>query len=771
MGCALLMLLSFSLNAQKIYYANPSGNDANAGTQDAPFKTMGKINSLSLSPGDKVFFTGEFQGTLTTKSGVTYSSYNGRAILTGFQTPSLTSAGNGLFTATVTQCNVVTVDGVFQPMGKTALFTVSSHGTNSITGSGVPSCPNGEIVWRPYHWVLWRGSINSQSGSTVNYTPFPSTSGGPTEDPQNGYGFFLQNHPSLCTSFGQWACNSGKLTINLGSSHVVKTSSIDAVVIMNGVTNVTLDNLTIQGGNSYGISMNGASVCTINNCDVSFNGLDGIFGNGTCPNNKITNCNLTYNNSDAIKVDKGDAWIVTGNTIDHNGFYAGMGGSGEGEYIAVRDIKNGAVFEYNHVTNSGYLPLTFQGTNNTIAFNYIDTFCTIKDDGGGIYCGGSNSSKGTKIFNNIVINGIGAHVGTTDPDQRAHGIYVDDGGNNLEIYGNILAYNGGGGINLHNAHEINIHDNLAFDNKVAQIIYYNDGNITANNALVNNIFFAKGSELVYRSSGGSASPKGFFTASNSFTGFPVKSDNNFWCRPSNENGDFQTFVPSGSYNLAQWRSFTGMDANSKTTPAGFSNPVLIFNKTSVANTQPSGYSDFNGVAVTSLQPYTGKLVTGTVITPPPPTTFSSVSKSGSFTRNDCLSGTTPGQVTYSVPAGKYTSTVSQADADSKATNDVNANGQAFANTNGTCTPIILPIYYSSIQSGSFTRNNCQSGIGSTVTYTVSAKKYTSTTSQAAADSQASHDVQVNGQNYANANGVCNPVKKCNWWQKLWGRCK
>ncbi|MBX3254770.1 MAG: hypothetical protein KF862_11570 [Chitinophagaceae bacterium] len=67
------------------------------------------------------------------------------------------------------------------------------------------------------------------------------------------------------------------------------------------------------------------------------------------------------------------------------------------------------------------------------------------------------------------------------------------------------------------------------------------------------------------------------------------------------------------------------------------------------------------------------------------TTYNSAAKSGTFTRNNCSSGSTGSSVTYTVPAGKYTSTVSQADADTKAQNDVNANGQAYANTNGACT--------------------------------------------------------------------------------------
>lgn len=39
---------------------------------------------------------------------------------------------------------------------------------------------------------------------------------------------------------------------------------------------------------------------------------------------------------------------------------------------------------------------------------------------------------------------------------------------------------------------------------------------------------------------------------------------------------------------------------------------------------------------------------------------------------------------YTVPAGRYTSSISQADANAKATADVNANGQAYVNTIGSC---------------------------------------------------------------------------------------
>jgi len=133
------------------------------------------------------------------------------------------------------------------------------------------------------------------------------------------------------------------------------------------------------------------------------------------------------------------------------------------------------------------------------------------------------------------------------------------------------------------------------------------------------------------------------------------------------------------------------------------------------------------------------------------TIYSNAAKSGTYVRNNCGAGYQPGTVTYNVAAGTYTSSISQADADQQAVNDVHQNGQNYANTNGTCTFL----YYNTVQSGSYTRNNCGAGYtGSTVTYTVAANTYSSTISQADANQKATNDVQSNGQNYANTNGTC-----------------
>jgi YD repeat-containing protein len=133
--------------------------------------------------------------------------------------------------------------------------------------------------------------------------------------------------------------------------------------------------------------------------------------------------------------------------------------------------------------------------------------------------------------------------------------------------------------------------------------------------------------------------------------------------------------------------------------------------------------------------------------------FANVQKSATFNRNNCSPGYIGSPVTYTVPAAKYKSVISQADADQQAQNDININGQAYANdpANGYCT---AP-YSNTVKSGTFIRNNCAVGLtGSSVTYTVLAGTYSSATSQADADQQAQNDVNTNGQAYANTNGTC-----------------
>ena len=162
-------------------------------------------------------------------------------------------------------------------------------------------------------------------------------------------------------------------------------------------------------------------------------------------------------------------------------------------------------------------------------------------------------------------------------------------------------------------------------------------------------------------------------------------------------------------------------------------------------------NDVNGTQDNQYNVSTAITVNGKVTAP---TTFVNDAQSRTFNNTTCGAGFASDPYIYTVPKGKYSSQISLADANAKATAEINANGQNAANANTTCKLIL----YSDAQFGDFTRNNCGVGsTGTTVRYTVPAKRYSSLISVADANAKAVADVNANGQANANAGGTCSPV--------------
>jgi hypothetical protein len=125
-----------------------------------------------------------------------------------------------------------------------------------------------------------------------------------------------------------------------------------------------------------------------------------------------------------------------------------------------------------------------------------------------------------------------------------------------------------------------------------------------------------------------------------------------------------------------------------------------------------------------------------------------------FKKSNCGSGFMGGLVTFTVPAGMFTSTISQEDADLKAEQYLLANGQTNAN-NSTAPGSCKVIYYNAAVSKTDTSENCPAGyVPGPVTYTVPYGRYSSTISQADADEQAQDDLDANFAHYADTHPNC-----------------
>lgn len=129
-----------------------------------------------------------------------------------------------------------------------------------------------------------------------------------------------------------------------------------------------------------------------------------------------------------------------------------------------------------------------------------------------------------------------------------------------------------------------------------------------------------------------------------------------------------------------------------------------------------------------------------------------------FTKEGCNPETEKGEeLEYVVEAGKYTSVISQSDADDKAMKDIEQNGQNWVNEHGRCITIL---WYNVKKSKSFRKNDCDPDTeeGSLVTMTIEAGQFSSTISQEDADRKAEAELNAKGQDYANSHGTCNTIK-------------
>ena len=619
----LLSMASFSAT----YYVSTAGDDSNSGlTSSLAWKTLARVNAATLSAGDQVLFQkgDTFYGSLTISSSGTSGSpiicgaYGSGAnpIITGFTTvDTWNNLGGNIWesaaaVSTLSTCNMVAINGINTGMGRypnagsanAGYLTFQSHsGSTSITSSSLTSTPNwtgGEVVIRCGHFVLERPTITSQSGGTLNFTPATSY------ENQNGFGFFIQNDIRTLDAQNEWYYNKSTKKLSIYSSTTpanVKLATVDCLFSANG-NYLTLDGIDFDGSN--GNTINGRGIkTTIKNCNISFSGIGLIKLSGV--NSLIENNVISNSNEDAIIVD-GNRSIIRNNTIQNSGTIRGMG---YGVNSAVHVGGSGTVkftVENNRIINSGMNGISFYGDSVTVKNNFVDTFCSVLDDGGGIYTytGGSRPlMKGVKIEGNIVINGIGAPAGsTTSFPSIAAGIYCDNVSSDVDIFNNSIANCSVFGILNNQNTNINIHGNTVFNSSTAQHRVIDSDGLISNN----NIFVSK------------SSAQWCFYISRWTDGIEITSDNNYFARPMDDNKTIHASQPSNGGGLKylktldDWKTFSGEDRNSHKSPQAITNVNDLrfeYNETKTAKTitlsQPM--IDVKGVkysGTVTLQPYT-----------------------------------------------------------------------------------------------------------------------------------------------------------------------
>ena len=601
------------------YFSTTAGDDARTSIEAqnpvTPWKTLAKLNSVfgTLSPGDAVLFKrgDEFPGSIViSRSGVagapiTLGAYGSGAqpIITGFVTVNAwTDLGSHVWESTnaisgLPFANVVLVGGVATAMGRypnTGYLTYESCASNtSITSSSLDAASTNwtgaEAVIRKQDWILDRALITNHSGNLLTYTSY-----GSRDNAAAGNGFFIQNDPRTLDQQNEWYYDSqsGKIQVySVGTPSKVQVSTVDTLLDIAGYDYITVDGLTFTGSNSNALSLSG-SFCRVQSCTVSFSGRNGISidsGNdNVIDGNTINRCNRTGIMS------SGAATVTTNNTISNVGVVIGQ--AFDSEYAdGIYTQGAGDVVQYNTIRNTAYngIFLSYVGPT-TIQYNLVDTVCTILDDGGGIYT--SSSAAGQRLIDhNIFLNSLGNSDGTRDDYPLSEGIYLDEQTSGVIVTNNTVANSRNGGIKLHRAHENTIEGNVLFNNLIG-IYFQNSASVATiyGNVMNQNVFFAQEAGQF---------ALGFDSNTDDIPSFGT-ADDNCYARPIQDDYVFRTSQPSTGdvdRTLADWKTFTGQDAGSRSAPKTISDVSQLrfeYNatKTDRTITLDGSYVDTGGTA-------------------------------------------------------------------------------------------------------------------------------------------------------------------------------
>lgn len=504
----ILFLLPVFVDATTRYVKVAGGTGA--GTDDATAWSYAKFNSTTLVAGDSVLFkrgdvfygalTVSTTGTISNK--IVYSCYGtgSKPVISGFTTLSAwTSLGGGVWYSSCPSCkltdNIVTRDGVVQKIGRypnSGYLTFESAVSNtSITDNeltGTPNWTGGEVVIRKNNSIIDRNAITSHSGSTINYTSgsaYPGTA---------NFGYFIQNDSLTLDSLGEWFLSPSKnMKMYFGagnpSTYTIKTSIVDTLVHLLSKAYITFASIDFEGANVFALYVGDAIGVTIKNCYINYSGRDGIFYGGLVTNLNISYDTINHSNNNGISESNylSSNEYIGYNLIKNSGTIAGMGMSGDGNYIGMYNISYRSVVEYNEVDSSGYIGIHFYGDSMRVRNNIVDYFCFLKYDGGGIYTYVGNDSVTfvpTIVSDNTISNAIGALEGTTslgysnEGFYEADGIYLDVNSSQITLSGNTISNCVGSSIFLMQSHAITVSGNTLTNNHNGLLVRYNSGHPT-----------------------------------------------------------------------------------------------------------------------------------------------------------------------------------------------------------------------------------------------------------------------------------------------------
>lgn len=618
----MLVIVAVALSANATnYYVSTSGNDASAGTSPATaWRTLYKVSTFTFAANDSILLKrGDvFFGAITVnRNNLNYGAYGtgARPVITGFVTLSgWTSVSTGVYKAAVSaksHLNMVSLNGRPQQIGRYPNVTEANKGylsyeaatSLSITDNDMPATVNwtgAEIAIRKNGWKIDRGVITNHTGGTFTYRTTMRANGagnGGSSTAKLGHGYFIQDDIRTLDQFGEWYYDTTARMLNMyfgtaaPSGYTVQVSVIDTLLNINSRSNISVSNINFEGANLSAVYGYFGDYLTVKNCDFTNVGSRAIhfYGCGyvTLDGLNIYNCLST---SIQVIASSASNAIVRNCVIRNNGQIAGMGAFFDDSDLKAMyvSVGNTATIEDNIIDTTGASGIQFMGSNVLIQRNYVNYFCNVTHDNGGIYtyANGTDAAPGVIytnriVRNNVIANGISAPAGTNSGSPFCAGIYLDGRSMNVLVQDNTIFNSSKNGVHCNNPANITIRGNTFFNNlQDISFMRWGWGSITNLNIKKNISFpFTNTQRNIYYVNAGLNTPVATTLEANVQSLGSI--DSNYYNTYTDGSIQFEVYqteggsiMPTAPYSLEGWKAFSGHDAATKK-PAPKISPYTI----------------------------------------------------------------------------------------------------------------------------------------------------------------------------------------------------
>jgi parallel beta-helix repeat protein len=452
LSCFLLLMIKGSSTT---YYFSAAGNDLANGTSTAtPFKTIVKLNTLILHPGDNILFRcGDvFRGQIvvdssgTSANPITFSSYgtgekpviSGASVITGW---SFNSTYNCYEAASSSVINNFFLRDKEQMLARYPnnhrylnLDTASNTSPNNylqdadITSLSASWVTGSKLCVHTAQWCWEKASVSSLSGNQINYSPSFYIA------PIKRYGYFLYDNILLLDTATEWKYSATDQKVYYKPGNITTDTSNCEGSVYNfgillrypGACYITIKGLAFEKQSRSGVMIGSANnrYIKIDSCYFARQYEHGVNDQGRY--NETSNS--YFREVDGIAVFVNDS--ATNATIHHNTFrnIGEFRNSGIGTEINLTAIKAAFVdscfIHHNDIDSAGYCGISADGNYHIIEKNIIKNVMLVNNDGAALKTYGSHSGYNT-FRNNFVSTSDGNTEGTDSGSFITPAIYFD----------------------------------------------------------------------------------------------------------------------------------------------------------------------------------------------------------------------------------------------------------------------------------------------------------------------------------------------------------